>query len=303
MKLWKKIVLGLGVIIAGYAAFAYIQVRSLEVESLSDDLHVIRGMGGNVTVLRTSAGAVVIDSMTFVMQGKLIRKKILELTESEPAVIINTHYHLDHSHGNPAFEPGTRVISSQRTLSHLKVLDADFWSGNAARLLPNETFEDSQTLAIGGKTLQLIHPGRGHTDGDLVVLIEDEKTMVMGDLFFNNYYPNIDLEAGGSVQEWPPTLDRVMEYDFQQVIPGHGTTSNRLGLSGFQRFIGQLAGIGLAAMADGASLDEVLASDRLTADAGYESIRFAGISLGLDRKFVLTRSWQETSGNFELSNP
>ena len=302
MKIWKKIVLGLAVIIAGYTVFAIVQIRTLEVEKISDDLYVIHGLGGNSTVLRTAAGAVVIDSMTFVMQGKLIRRKVIELTGSEPALIINTHYHLDHTHGNPAFAAGTRVVSTERTLSHLKVLDGDFWLDEAAQLLPNETFTDRQTLNIGGKTLQLIHPGRGHTDGDLVVVIEQENTVVMGDLFFNNYYPNIDLEAGGSVQEWPATLDRVLQADFATVVPGHGATTDRLGLHNYQRFMGQLAGIGRAAVADGMSLDETLKTMQFTADQGYDTIHFAGISLGLDREFVLTRAWQEATHNFELKN-
>ena len=302
MKLWKKILSGLVFVIVAGGLFVISQIRSLEVEILSDDLHVIRGMGGNTTVLRTDAGAVLIDSMTFVMQGRLIREKVLELTGTEPILIINTHYHLDHTHGNPAFEPGTRIVSTERTLSHLQALDADFWSGDAARLLPNETFSDRQTLSIGGKTLQLIHPGRGHTDGDLVVLIDDENTMVMGDLFFNGYYPNIDLEAGGSVQEWAGTLDTVLDFNFQQVVPGHGATTDRLGINNYQRFVGQLAGIGLAAVADGSGLHEVLLTDRLTADDGYQSIHFAGISLGLDREFVITRAWQEATGNFARKN-
>lgn len=302
MKLWKKIVFGLLIITLSYAAFVLIQVRSLAVEKLSDDLWVIRGMGGNTTVLRTSEGAVIIDSMTFVMQGKLIRDKVRELTGTEPVMIINTHYHLDHTHGNPGFDPDTRVVSTKRTLSHLTVLDADFWQGEASQLMPKETFSDSLQLSIGGKTLKLIHPGRGHTDGDLVVLIEEENTMVMGDLLFNNYYPNIDLEAGGSVQEWSSTLDTVLESSFAQVIPGHGATTDRLGIQSYQRFVGQLAQIAINAVADETSLEDALKTDRLSADKGYQSIRFAGISLGLNREFVLTRAWQEATGNFTLKN-
>lgn len=302
MKILKKIIFALLLIVAVVAVWLLVNIRSLEVELLSDDLSVIRGIGGNTTVLRTGAGAVVIDSMTFVMQGKLIAKKVQEITGEAPVLLINTHYHLDHTHGNPGFAPGTRVIATERTLSHLHALDAGFWAGDAAQFLPNETFTDRQTLKIGSKTLQLINPGRGHTNGDLVVLIEEENTMVMGDLLFNQHYPNIDLEAGGSVQDWSATLEDVLTQPFQQVIPGHGKTTNRLGIRNFQRFMGQLARIGRAAVADGSSLDEVLQDNQLTADKGFEPINFAGIPLGLDREFVLTRAWQESTENFERKN-
>lgn len=302
MKMWKKIILGLVVAIAAYAAFVFMTIRSLDVEKLSDDLHIIRGVGSNTTVLRTSVGTVIIDTMTFPMQGSLIRDKAEQLTGAEVVLLINTHYHLDHTHGNPAFANGTRVISTERTLSHLKALDTEFWQGDAAQLLPNETFTDALDLQIGDKTLRLSHPGRGHTDGDLVVLIEQEKTIVLGDLLFNKHYPNIDLEAGGSVNEWPTTLDRILQSNFDVAIPGHGATTNRLGIREFQRFIGQLAQIGINAENDGHSLEQTLESNKLSADKGYSAIRVAGISLGLDREFVLRRAWEEATGNFELKN-
>lgn len=302
MKLWKKILLSCAALVSILALFVFVQLRSLQVEELAEDLYVIRGMGSNVTVLRTDVGAVIIDSMTTVMQGKLIRAKVKSLTGKDAVLIINTHYHLDHTHGNPAFAKQTRVISTQRTLSHLKALDADWWSGEAAELLPDETFEEQLVLNIGGQELKLLHPGRGHTDGDLVVIIPNKDVVVMGDLLFHQHYPNIDLEAGGSITEWSTTLDRVLQEKFTRVIPGHGETTDRLGINQFQRFMGQLAKIGLKAVVDGQTLEQVLQSNDFTADDGYTELRFAGISIGLDREFVLTRAWQEATGNFERRN-
>jgi glyoxylase-like metal-dependent hydrolase (beta-lactamase superfamily II) len=302
MKLWKKLVLCLVTVIFGYALFVFITIRSMDIEQLSEDLFVIRGVGSNTTVLRTTQGTVVIDSMTFPMQGSIIRAKAEELTGSKVALLINTHYHLDHTHGNPGFELGTRIVATERTLSHLKALDADFWKGDAAQLLPNELFSEQLEIRIGGKTLLLSHPGRGHTDGDLVVLIEEEKTIAMGDLLFYKHYPNIDLEAGGSVSEWPSTLDKVLALDFETVIPGHGITTNRLGIQDFQRFMGQLTQIGIAAASDNSSLEETLNTSRLTADKSYTPMRIVGLSLGVDREFVLRRTWEEATGDFEIKN-
>lgn len=302
MKLWKKCLIGLGLLVLMFALHVLIQIRSLDVEKLSDDLFVLRGMGGNVTVLKTDAGTVIIDSMTFAMQGGLIKAKAQALTGQEIVLLINTHYHLDHTHGNPAFDEGLQIVSTERTLSHLKALDGEFWQGDAAALLPNDTFRGERSFNMGNKTLRLLQPGNGHTDGDLVVLIEQEDTIVMGDLFFNQHYPNIDLEAGGSVQQWPATIDAILTQKFERVIPGHGATSDRLGLQAFQRFMGQLKRIGTNAAADDISLEETLNTPWLTADTGYEEIAFAGIPLGLDRTFVITRAWQEATGNFERKN-
>ncbi len=301
MRILKLVLLGLIALSAMAGGYVFLQLRALDVEKLSEDLWVLRGMGGNTAVLRTDVGAVVVDSLTFPMQGKRIRELARELTGAETVLLINTHYHLDHTHGNPAFEPGTRVLSTERTLSHLLVLDADFWSGDAAALLPNETFSDRQTLKIGGKSLELVHPGRGHTDGDLVVVFHDERVVHMGDLFFNRFYPNIDLEAGGSVQEWPATIDAASSLPFDLVIPGHGMTTDRAGLADFRRFLTQLGDIGRQAAHNNTSLEATLATDRLTADAGYGQITMI-VPVGLSREFVLRRAWEESTGNFEREN-
>lgn len=301
MRRWQTILLvlvSLTILLGGYV---FVQTRSIEVERLSDDLYVLRGFGGNTAVLRTDAGTVVVDTMSLPLQGARIREIAIELTGADPILLINTHYHLDHTHGNPAFEPGTRILSTARTLSHLKALDAEFWTGDAADLLPNETFDDRQTLHIGGKSLELVHPGPGHTDGDLVVIFNGEGVIHTGDLLFNRHYPSIDLEAGGTVQGWPATIDRVLALEFDRVIPGHGATTDRNGIRQFQMFLSQLAEIGRDAAEKGISLEATRASDKLTTDAGYEPIRFI-ISFGLDREFVLQRTWEEATENFARAN-
>jgi len=302
MNFWKKLLLSLLLLISTFIIYLILNVRNLSVEQISDELFVIRGVGGNTTVLKTDLGAVVVDSMTFKMQGGLIKDKAEELTGKEVVLLINTHYHLDHTHGNPGFNPGVQVAATERTLSHLQKLDASYWQGDSAQFLPTETFTDRRKFNLGNKTVTLIHPGRGHTDGDLVVLFEEDKTLVTGDLFFNKHYPNIDLEAGGSVQEWPTTIDNILILNFDRIIPGHGDTTGRSELIDYQGFIAQLAEIGKFAVMNNLTLKETLKIDKLDADKLYTPLSFAGIPLGLDRKFVLRRAWEETTGNFEKRN-
>jgi cyclase len=297
MKKWQAVLLAIAILLVVCAGYVALRLYTVDVEQLDDDLWVLRGLGGNSAVLRTDAGTVVVDTMTLPLQGRRIREVARELTGMDTVLLINTHYHLDHTHGNPGFEPGTRVLSTERTLAHLQALDADFWTGKAARLLPTETFEDRKTLQIGGKTLELIHPGAGHTDGDLVVLFEDEGVLHTGDLMFNHYYPNIDLEAGGSVQQWVPTLEYLLRLNFTRVIPGHGETTDRAGLRQFLAVIAQLAEIGRTAAERGWSLEQALATDKLTADEDYSRLWFI-VPLPMDREFVITRAWEEATGNF-----
>ena len=284
----------LGVALGGIAV--YQQIQDLEVVQVTDDIHVIYGLGSNVGILRTDDGAVVVDTMTFRSQGS----RILEFSEELGGplqAVINTHYHFDHTHGNIAFPSGARFIATERTRAYLDHLDADYWV-DAPGTLPGETFLNEREISIGGKTLRLLHPGRGHTDGDLVVLFVEDKVLHTGDLFFNGRYPNIDLEAGGSVRDWVATIDRVLQLDFDRVIPGHGPVTDRDGLRAFQSFMRQLAEAGEQAVRRGWTLDQMQAEAELDKDAGYETMEIP-LLMKLDRDFVLRRAWEEATGNVD----
>ncbi|MGH0028528.1 MAG: MBL fold metallo-hydrolase [Myxococcota bacterium] len=285
------------VVVAALGIWIYQQISTLEVAKVTDDVHVIYGMGSNVGVLRTDEGSVVVDTMTFTTQGRGIRERAESLAGPVRA-LVNTHYHLDHTHGNPAFSAGQDVYASTRTRAYLDALDADYWSGEAAETLPGELVDGERTLRLGGKTIRMLDVGRGHTDGDLVVLFVEDRVVHTGDLFFNGRYPNIDLEAGGSVRDWSATIDRILSLEFDRVIPGHGPVTDAEGLRSFQRFIEQLAATGREAERAGWSLDETLANAKLDADEGYEVMAIP-LVMRLDRDFVIRRAWEEATGSFE----
>jgi glyoxylase-like metal-dependent hydrolase (beta-lactamase superfamily II) len=297
MKRWLgRIALVVLLVIAALGIYAYQEVNSLRPEKLTDDLHVLFGLGGNVGVLRTARGSVIVDTMTFRMQGEEIRQLAEDLTGREVEVIVNTHYHFDHTHGNPAFPGGTRVVATQRTRELMDAFDAKSWQGDAAATQPNETFDDSHEIALGGKTVRVKHFGRGHTSGDAVVLFVEDRVLHMGDLFVNAMYPNVDLEAGGSVREWITTLDRVLALDgYDKVIPGHGAVSDREGLRRFQSFLKEVWEKTEAAAREKKSLEETVRTTTLASDAGFSALGIPGL-FRLDRTSVVTRAWQEATG-------
>ncbi len=280
--------------VTSYGGYYYYSVTSLDTTQLTDDLYMIKGLiGGNVAVLRTAEGTVIVDTLMFPGQAETLRKKASELTGKEVIMIINTHWHPDHTNGNPTFDGGIRVISTERTLEYLKPYAAQTWERDTN--LPNETFTMEREISVGGKTLRLIHPGPGHTNGDLVVHFVDENIIHTGDLVVHGHYPNIDLRHGGTVQGWGATLDNVLALPFDAAIPGHGTMTDRDGVRQFQTFLKQLATVGRDAAANNNTLDQTIATADLTADADYVPMSFM-FRVRFDREFVIMRAWEEATG-------
>ena len=297
MRRFLAVLLGLVVVAVGAAWWT---IGDLGHTQLTDDVHMYSGLGGNVGVLVSRDGVVVVDTMTFVRQGDAIRAKVAELTPQPIVAILNTHYHLEHTHGNPAFPIGTKVVSTAKTLAHLQTLDADYWKKRPAKdLLPNDTFDGpTKEIKLGGKTVRAYYFGRGHTDGDMVVLFVEDRVLHTGDLLSNGYYPNIDLEAGGSVKHWPATLEKVLALPFDTVIPGHGEAASRRTLERYRDFMTSLWTQTAAVRDRGGSLENAIQLVNLD-EFGLSTLWFAPM---LTRGFVINRTWEELQATTRTGN-
>jgi glyoxylase-like metal-dependent hydrolase (beta-lactamase superfamily II) len=194
-------------------------------------------------------------------------------------------------------------VATQRTKELMSALDPGYWTGAAAATMPNETFDTSHEISLGGKTVRASFVGRGHTSGDLVVLFVEDRVIHLGDLLFNQRYPDADLEAGGSIEQWIGALDRVLAMDgYDRVIPGHGAVTDREGIRRFQSFLKELWAQASAAAAAKQTLEETLRSVKLTQDAGYTTFTVPFV-VRIDRDFVVKRAWQEATGTVVPTGP
>jgi glyoxylase-like metal-dependent hydrolase (beta-lactamase superfamily II) len=256
----RRVVVLLLVVLAVGGAGIWWRTGVLDVAEIRPGVFMLSGVGGNVGVLATEAGTVVVDSMMFVRQGRAIRDHVRRVGGGPIVALINTHYHLDHTHGNPGFPVGTKVVSTQQTLAHFRALDADFWAESPARdLLPSVTFEREWSLSVGGKTVHAVYPGPGHTDGDLAVYFEEDRVLHAGDLVWNGHWLNVDPAAGGSIRLWPSAIDRLLKLDFDVVIPGHGPVATRADVEHFRDFLQILWRQSYTALAKGTARAQVIA--------------------------------------------
>lgn len=204
---------------AAQAGFGPQEAVIVEVE---DGLYMIRSAAsGNMTVFTSDDGVLLVDTK---LPNEYDRSMELLRTVTDQPVryVINTHMHPDHTGGNTPLEAaGSDIVATDNARQRLAEAQA---TG-----LPNITFDDHMRLYFGDRVMDLYWLGRGHTDGDLVIHLPEERMILTGDLFasFGPSVRLIDYNAGGSLLEWPATLERVMELDFDTVIAGHAGVSDR----------------------------------------------------------------------------
>jgi glyoxylase-like metal-dependent hydrolase (beta-lactamase superfamily II) len=191
--------------------------------SVYDILYVLTGNGGNTLALMRDDGVVLIDTKT-AGSGKALQENIESVSDKPVTTIINTHAHADHTGSNPEFPTATQIIAQEHTKANMQKMDA--FKGPNARFLPNKTVADRMTLFDGADRMELYYFGRGHTDGDLVVIFPEKRVAYFGDLFPAKAAPLIDVANGGSGVEFPKTLARAVAdiKGIARVVTGHDTS-------------------------------------------------------------------------------
>ncbi len=218
----------------------------LTMEKVSANLYVIIGDGGNVAVMPTNEGVLVVDDK-FARDAPQIMEKIKSISDKPVKYVLNTHQHGDHTGGN----------DDMMTAQHAQILihrnARDNMVAGKMPGLPQIAFADEAQVFMDGKEVIAHHYGRGHTNGDSVILFPSERVLHTGDLFVNGSAPFIDYSAHGSIVEWDQTVDKVLKLDFDTVIPGHGPVAKKADLMKWRTTIATLRTRAKTACAGGAA--------------------------------------------------
>jgi glyoxylase-like metal-dependent hydrolase (beta-lactamase superfamily II) len=212
----------------------------------------------NVTAIGSDRGLVVVDTHGSTAAGRAVLDDLRRLGAGEVHAVVNTHWHWDHSFGNAAFrehDPQVPIHAHEQAAAWLaqrgeetkaRWLDhpEDPHAVEVAEtevVLPDRLFSASSTLDLGDRLVELLHPGRGHTDGDLVVRIPDADVVLGGDLVEESAHPWIGMDSWPL--EWPPTLEAVLELVGPDtvVVPGHGVAVNSGFVEDQRRELGLIA--------------------------------------------------------------
>lgn len=209
-------------------------------QELGNGIHMLIGKGGNLGVLETNAGFILIDDQ-YAPMTKKIERALKKIVRKPVRFLINTHWHSDHTGGNENFGKKDAVIVAHSNVRKRLSTDqfiAAFNSKNPAApevAWPVITFTRDLTFHLGGQTTQLIHRKNAHTDGDTVVYFKEANVLHTGDTFFNGLYPFIDFSTGGSLAGMIRATKQNLKLVNQKtkIIPGHGPLANKKDLQNY----------------------------------------------------------------------
>jgi len=239
-------------------------VKSVQV---ADGIFMLRGAGGNIGLSVGDDGALIIDDEYAGLNDK-VRAAIGEITERPVRLVLNTHWHGDHTGGNESFGRTGAVIVAHDNVrvrmsrEHFSEFFGSKTPASPAIALPIVTFAEAVTLHLNDQTIHVEHVPPAHTDGDAIIWFESRRVVHTGDIFFNGFYPFIDTSSGGSIRGMVAAADSVLARidDRWRVIPGHGPLSDRAGLLRFRNMLASVADRISAMIDEGMTVEEVIAA-------------------------------------------
>lgn len=236
-------VLSIQTMIIGQSRFDSVMITETK---LTDKIYMLEGSGGNIGLFIGEEEALIIDNQFGPLSEKIMAK-VRELSGKEITKVINTHWHGDHAGGNENFGNAGAMIFAHENVR--KRMSSEHKRGEQVTppspeiALPVVTYSESMQLYFMGEPILITHAHAGsHTDGDSFVFFPESNVMHMGDCFFHQRFPFIDISSGGSIDGIISAAEAAMMIadDDTQIIPGHGPMATKADLVKYHGFLKQV---------------------------------------------------------------
>jgi glyoxylase-like metal-dependent hydrolase (beta-lactamase superfamily II) len=216
--------------------------RKLAATSLGGQLALITGAGGNVVVLGSPDGALLVDGGNKAQSAALLSLALKQVGAKKVHTLFNTHWHPDQVGSNERVgKQGARIIAHENTKLWLgRKINVDWLPAGFGPLpkiaLPNKSFYTTDKLEFGGEELNYGHLGQAHTDGDLYVFLPKANVLVAGGVVSSEGWPLLDWQTGGWIGGLVAAYDRLLKVanDSTRVVPANGAIIGRKELQAYR---------------------------------------------------------------------
>jgi glyoxylase-like metal-dependent hydrolase (beta-lactamase superfamily II) len=217
-----------------FASQADLEEKKVSFTRLSEHAWAYTAEGDpNTGIVIGDDAVLVADTQATPAMAADVIRRIREVTDKPIQYVVLTHYHAVRVLGASAYQP-QQILASQDTYDLIVERgeqDKASEIGRFPRLFrnvetvppgltwPTMTFTGKMTLWLGKLEVQLLQLGRGHTKGDTVVWLPQERTLLSGDLVEFDATP---YAGDAYFQDWPRTLDNIAALKPLALVPGRG---------------------------------------------------------------------------------
>lgn len=206
--------------------------------ALNDHLHLISGAGGNVLVVTSGDGLVLVNGGSAERSTELLKSVSALANGKRLTTLINTDWCADHTGANEAVGSiGAEIIAHEHTKQYLANDQFIEWQRRTYKAkpksaLPTKTFYTKGSLTAGSERLEYGHLGPAHTDGDIYVHLPMANVLMTGDVLTVGRYPMADYTSGGWLGGLVAATKTLLDLanGETRVIPGTGPVQTRADL-------------------------------------------------------------------------
>ena len=228
------------------------KVTTRNITKIAGDLYRFQNNFHYSVFLVTKDGVIVTDPIN-AEAATWLKDEIKTRFNKPIKYLILSHDHPDHSAGGEVFvEAGATVIAHKETKA---IIEGE----KRPTAIPDITFEDTMTVSLGGKTVDLHYLGKGHSNNSIVMLFNDARTLFVVDSITVNRLPYKGL-SDAYFPDWIDTIRKVESLDFDILAPGHGVIGNKEDARKHGDYLEALYTGVLSGLREGKTLDELKSS-------------------------------------------
>jgi glyoxylase-like metal-dependent hydrolase (beta-lactamase superfamily II) len=256
-----------------FASQADLTEKKVTFERLSEHAYAYTAEGDpNTGIVIGDDAVLVADTQATPVMARDVIRRIREVTDKPIKYILLTHYHAVRVLGASAYG-AQQIIASQDTYDLIVERGEQDMKSEIERFprlfnavesvpgltWPTLTFKGEMTLWLGKLEVKIMQLGRGHTKGDTVLWLPQDKVMLSGDLVEYGATPYC---GDAYYQDWPATLDALAAFNPEKVVPGRGAalkTPQEVadGIAGTRAFVSELFNQVKLGAAAGKDLNEI----------------------------------------------
>ncbi|MFK8251852.1 MBL fold metallo-hydrolase [Ancylobacter terrae] len=216
-----------------FASQADLSEKTTSFTPIGEGIYAFTAQGDpNSGVIIGDEGVLVVEAQATPRLAARVIDEVRRVTDKPITHVVLTHYHAVRVLGASAFGAG-QVVMSEAARAMVVERGMEDWASEFQRFprlfqghesipgltWPTTTFRGTMSLHLGRRRVDLIHLGRAHTAGDIVVHVPDQNVMFTGDI--------VEAHAAcycgdGHFRDWGPTLDRIRAFDVDALAPGRG---------------------------------------------------------------------------------